>query len=43
MRKYKKRSNKKLFFPNVDDRLKLRINPKSNFNATVNGHGNIKN
>jgi len=32
----------KSFFPNIEDRLKLRINPTPNFTAIVTGHGNIK-
>jgi len=32
----------KSFFPIIVDRLKLRINPTSNFTAIVTGHGNIK-
>jgi hypothetical protein len=41
-----KRSSKgaitKSFFPNIADRLKLRINATPNFTAIVTGHGNIK-
>jgi hypothetical protein len=32
----------KSFFPNTEDRLKLRINPTPNFTSLVTGHGNIK-
>jgi hypothetical protein len=32
----------KSFFPNIVDRLKLRINAAPNFTAIVTGHGNIK-
>ena len=32
----------KFFFPSIEDRLKLRINPTPNFTAIVTGHGNIK-
>ena len=32
----------KSFFPNIEDRLQLRINPTPNFTAIVTGHGNIK-
>jgi hypothetical protein len=32
----------KSFFPNIEDRLKLRINPTPNFTSLVTGHGNIK-
>jgi hypothetical protein len=32
----------KSFFPNIVDRLKLRINATPNFTAIVTGHGNIK-
>jgi len=31
-----------LNFPNIEDRLQLRINPTPNFTAIVTGHGNIK-
>jgi hypothetical protein len=31
----------KSFFPNIVDRLKLRINASPNFTAIVTGHGNI--
>jgi len=32
----------KSFFPNIEDRLQLRINPTPNFTAIVTRHGNIK-
>ena len=32
----------KSFFPNIEDRLQLKINPTPNFTAIVTGHGNIK-
>ena len=32
----------KSFFPNIAERLKLRINATPNFTAIVNGHDNIK-
>ena len=32
----------KQFFPNVQDRIKLNINVKPNFTATVTGHGNTR-
>jgi len=37
-----KGATKKSFFPNIEDRLQLRINPTPNFIAKVTGHGNIK-
>jgi hypothetical protein len=33
---------KKLYFPKVADRLKLKINVTPNFTMMVTGHGNIK-
>ena len=38
-----KRSDKKSFFPNIENRLQLRINPPPKFTAIVTEHGNIKN
>ena len=32
----------KSFFPNIADRLKLRINATPTFTAILTGHGNIK-
>ena len=32
----------KIFFPKIEDRLKLRLNATPKFTATVTGHGNIK-
>ena len=32
----------KSFFPNIEDRLKLRINATPNFTKIVTGHGDIK-
>ena len=37
-----KRSDKKSFFPNIENRLQLRINPPPKFTAIVTEHGNIK-
>jgi hypothetical protein len=37
-----KRSETKSFFPNIEERLQLRINPTPNFTAIVTGYGNIK-
>jgi len=32
----------KAFFPQIEDRLKLRLNTTPNYTSTVTGHGNIK-
>ena len=37
-----KRATTKSFFPNIENRLQLRINPTPNFTAILTGHGNLK-
>ena len=32
----------KIFFPKIEDSLKMRLNPTPKFTAIVTGHGNIK-
>lgn len=39
----KKGSTTKQFFPNIEDRLRIRITPTPNFTAVITGHGNLKN
>ena len=39
---YKGSNNKTLFFPKVEDRLKIRINTAPKFTTITMGHGNIK-
>jgi len=38
-----KGSTTRSFFPNIEDRLRLRITPTPNFTTLVTGHGNLKN